>query len=62
MDQEDSLPRRGDAVEAWLKTQRDRHPRDSSWWVLDELLDDYRLHADTSTPLAEDVEEPYDYV
>lgn len=48
-------PRRGDAVEAWLKAQRDRRPRDSSWWLLDDLLDLYRLHADTRTPLDQHV-------
>lgn len=46
-------PRRGDQVEAWLKAQRDDH-RDADrgqWTVLDNLLDRYRLHADTGTPL-----------
>lgn len=47
------LPRRGDHVEAWLKQQRDEH-RDTGrgvWSTLDQLLDTYRLHADTRTPL-----------
>jgi hypothetical protein len=48
-------PRRGDAVEAWLKAQRDRWNRhgDSSefWHEFDSILDEYRLHADTGTPL-----------
>lgn len=50
-------PRRGDQVEAWLKAQRDDH-RDADrgqWTVLDNLLDRYRLHADTGTPLGEHV-------
>lgn len=48
------LPRRGDHVEAWLKQQRDQFFRDSVVWVaFDQQLDDYRLHADTGTPLHE---------
>lgn len=52
------LPRRGDAVEAWLKRQRDsirvQDAYDARWVaLLDELLDAYRLHADTGTPLHE---------
>lgn len=53
------LPARGDDVETWLKTQRDRHTdgytRDPEWEALDCLLDRYRLHADTGTPLGEHV-------
>lgn len=50
-------PQRGDAVEAWLKARRDEH-RDQygatpAWFLLDDLLDLYRLHADTGTPLGE---------
>ena len=49
-------PRRGDAVEQWLKDQRDElDRRDSVWHVLDYLLDQYRLHADTRTPLNQHV-------
>jgi len=49
-------PRRGDHVAAWLKAQRDQHVDgyDSpppEWHALDRVLDDYRLHADTGTPL-----------
>lgn len=50
-------PRRGDAVEAWLKACRDDHSQahDTEWDVIDQLLDLYRLHADTGTPLGEHV-------
>jgi hypothetical protein len=51
------LPRRGDAVEAWLRAHRDRHAsvtRDPEWEALDWVLDDYRLHADTGTPLGQE--------
>lgn len=42
------LPCRDDAVAGWLKAA----PWDLARWnVLDNLLDDYRLHADTGTPL-----------
>lgn len=46
-------PRRGDQVETWLKAQRDEYEVESSeqWKALNELLDTYRLHADTGTPL-----------
>jgi len=47
-------PRRGDEVEAWIKRTRDSYDRfrwADSWDALDDLLDDYRLHADTGTPL-----------
>ena len=52
-----ALPRRGDAVEAWLRAQRDQYDngftRDPQWEALDATLDAYRLHADTSTPLGQ---------
>jgi hypothetical protein len=53
----DGLAERGDEVAAWLKRQRDSHPRNDVWHALDWVLDDYRLHADTGTPLSENVEE-----
>jgi hypothetical protein len=45
-------PARGDQFEQWLKTQRDAaadYP--DAWQMMDGLLDLYRLHADTGTPL-----------
>ena len=48
------LPLRGDHVDAWLRAQRDEYPADSiTWDILDDLLDTYRGHADTGTPLDE---------
>jgi hypothetical protein len=49
------MPSRDDAVAAWLKAERDRweQHRDIEWDALDNLLDEYRLHADTRTPLNE---------
>lgn len=50
-------PRRGDEIEAWIKRARDRFAGDSdrwyegAWCALDDLLDDYRLHADAFTSL-----------
>lgn len=46
-------PRRGDAVEQWLRAQRNdnRDTGNNVWSTLDNLLDLYRLHADTGTPL-----------
>lgn len=52
-------PRRDDAVATWLKAQRDAqtdgYGRPPAWYVLDGLLDAYRLHADTGTPLDQHV-------
>lgn len=51
-------PRRDDEVAKWLKARRDELPRDhwgNHWSLIDGLLDDYRLHADTSTPLDQHV-------
>jgi hypothetical protein len=54
---QDEAPRRGDPFEAWLKAQRDERRDDDrgQWGTLDNLLDLYRLHADTGTPLGEHV-------
>lgn len=53
------LPSRDDAIVEWLRRWRDRYDDDtkrfndfgSPYWLLDSMLDDYRLHADTGTPL-----------
>lgn len=55
-------PRRDDAVAAWLKSRRDEYTRNevddvNGWFVLDNLLDDYRLHADTGAPLSTPTDE-----
>lgn len=56
-------PRRGDKVERYIKRWRDKLPDHSArWYAVDDLLDDYRLHADTGTPLKYDVPEPHDNV
>ncbi len=51
------LPARGDTVETWLRGQRDRfedkYGRLPAWYAVDHVLDAYRLHADTRTPLTE---------
>lgn len=57
-------PRRGDVVEAWIKRARDDFQKEAApgataWHVLDDLLNDYREHADTGTPLSENVEGPH---
>jgi hypothetical protein len=49
-------PRRGSDVEAWLKAKRDEMNTEDGdpsvhWFTVDAILDDYRLHADTGTPL-----------
>ena len=50
---------RGDQVAAWIKRRRDEWggPGFGEWESLNCLLDDYRLHADTGTPLNEDADE-----
>lgn len=51
------IPKRGDDIEVWIKQWRDRYaPRrndlDTAAWILaDDMLDDYRLHADTGMPI-----------
>ena len=65
-----TIPRRGDACEAWLKARRDsllyggQDLYDETWQLLDELLEDYRLHADLGIPLNESTKlvEPIRYV
>lgn len=55
------LPRRGDDVECWLKQHRDTWQAGSYLHgALDSLLDDYRLHADTGTPLNDPLGEEAD--
>jgi hypothetical protein len=49
-------PHRGDRFEAWLKEQRDAcFGHATTWGAVDGLLDRYRLHADTRTPLGQHV-------
>jgi hypothetical protein len=61
--------RRDDAVATWLKGKRDEYRQAGAWGpaeaahnrtgytILDGLLDEYRLHADTGTPLDQEVHE-----
>lgn len=50
----DFRPSRADDVAAWIKRQRDLYSHgDEHWDTLNTLLDEYRLHADTGTPLTE---------
>jgi hypothetical protein len=56
---------RGDNVDAWLKRHRETYRGSDgaltgAWYVVDALLDDYRDHADTGTPLAEVVKGPHE--
>lgn len=54
-----NLPARDDDFATWLKARRDEHEdrygQAPAWYVLDDLLNTYRLHADTATPLGEHV-------
>jgi hypothetical protein len=48
------LPSRGDDFERWLKYQRDLcFGHATTYNAVDGLLDEYRLHCDTGTPLSE---------
>lgn len=58
--------RRGNDVEAWIKRARESQRagtgdrgRTGAWYALDGLLDDYREHADTGTPLSQRVQGPH---
>lgn len=45
-------PHRGDLLEAWIKARRDeQRPTGEGWSALDDLLDEYRLAADTGESL-----------
>ena len=45
-------PRRGDKIEEWLRSLRDAHPNMSAEWrLLDAMLDQYRLDADTGSQI-----------
>lgn len=64
IDAEPHRAKRDDEVAAWIKRCRDgyapgkRTPEGAAiYQTLDMLLDDYRLHADTGTPLSEDAPE-----
>lgn len=48
-------------MEAWIKRHRDRfnQVQGREWRAIDDLLDDYRDHADTGTPLDLDVQGPH---
>jgi hypothetical protein len=52
--------RRGSVIEAWIKLHCDDWERtdgkQEAWTALDNLLDDYRLHADCDVPLDQKVE------
>lgn len=53
---QDHYPERGDQVEAWIKDRRDkqgpfRYEDNEAWGALDNLLDEYRLAADTGRSL-----------
>lgn len=57
-------PERGSDIDAWLKRHRDQYVNHSTgektgvWHAIDGILDDYRDHADTGTPLGQDVQGP----
>lgn len=56
LDAEPHRPKRDDDVAAWIKRMRNEHlptVDHAPWETLDNLLDDYRLHADTGTRLDE---------
>lgn len=62
----DFVPTRDDAVAAWIKRSRDQYEHDEHvyttdmrWDALDDLLEDYREHADTGVPLGREVAGPY---
>ncbi|WP_282790860.1 hypothetical protein [Streptomyces sp. CC224B] len=47
-------PHRGDKVDVWLRARREEYPHGTpEWHTVDQVLDRYRLHADTQTLLSE---------
>lgn len=63
---DEHYPRRGDAVEAWLKVRRDEFGPHGVWWraadmalewrTVDSLLNEYRLRSDYGRSLVDDIE------
>lgn len=60
------VPQRGSDVEEYIKTKRDEYDRvngdsyeHNTWCAFDSLLDDYREHADTGTPLDQELTGPH---
>lgn len=54
-----ATPRRDDDVATWIRRRREEMPADSAdWYLIDGMLDNYRLHADTGVPLDRDVHAP----
>lgn len=54
----DNLPEQGDAVEIWLKNERDYCMKDSpEWLAINALLVNYRMHAAYGLKLDESIEE-----
>ena len=54
----DGTPERDDLVATWLKKWRDTYRTEKETYVaIDDMLEAYRLHADTGTPLDEEVQE-----
>lgn len=50
------IPARDDDVETWITRWRDAYfAADEEWFALNDLLEDYGRHADTGTPLTEDI-------
>ena len=58
------MPHRGSDVEKWIKARRDAEmrqygshvsPPTPAWHAYDDLLDEYRLRADTGLMLGEDI-------
>lgn len=64
-DYDGGMPRRDDPVAAWLKANRDLHKNgtsdsaDAIHAALDEMLDEYRDHADAGTPLGQEIKGPH---
>lgn len=50
-------PARGDVVDRWLQAKRDgwKGGPDAAWHMVDDLLKDYRAHADAGAALDEEV-------
>ena len=46
------IPARSDGVENWLRRWRDAYlGSDAEWFAINDVLDDYVLHADMGMPL-----------
>lgn len=55
-----AVPSRGDDVQTWLLRKRgDNLHNPDAWLLIESLISDYDVHAETGIPLGQPVNDPY---